>query len=182
MTVFKGKSTAQLGIVEGEALVTSDLVAFWGGTNWETGEIVEVGHEARGKNVAGKILVFPRGKGGAGETFGYYYLFRSGKTPKAMVCNRGMGQTVAGALLGPVFLVNPTMGDLASLKAFAIVILGGLGSTVGSTIGGFAIALVEEFGAGYISADYRDAFSFLVIVAVLILKPQGLFTMKERVG
>ena len=100
MTVFKGKSTAQLGVVEGEALVTSDLVAFWGGTNWETGEIVEVGHEARGKNVAGKILVFPRGKGGAGETFGYYYLFRSGKTPKAMVCNRGMGQTVAGALLG----------------------------------------------------------------------------------
>ncbi len=77
---------------------------------------------------------------------------------------------VAGALLGPIFLVNPTMGDLASLKAFAIVILGGLGSTVGATIGGFAIALIEEFGAGYISADYRDAFSFLVIVAVLHLQ------------
>jgi predicted aconitase with swiveling domain len=100
MTIFKGISTAKLGIVEGEALVTTDLVAFWGGTNWETGEIVEIGHEARGKNVAGKILVFPRGKGGAGDTFGYYYLFRSGKSPKAMVCNRGMGQTVAGALLG----------------------------------------------------------------------------------
>jgi branched-chain amino acid transport system permease protein len=89
---------------------------------------------------------------------------------------------VAGALLGPIFLVNPTMGDLASLKAFAIVILGGLGSTVGATIGGFALALVEEFGAGYLSADFRDAYSFLVIVAVLILRPQGLFVMKERVG
>ncbi len=89
---------------------------------------------------------------------------------------------VAGALLGPIFLVNPTMGDLASLKAFAIVILGGLGSTVGATIGGFALALVEEFGAGYLSADFRDAYSFLVIVAVLILRPQGLFAMKERVG
>ena len=100
MNVFKGKSTGKLGVVEGEALVTTDLVAFWAGTNWETGEIVEVGHEARGKNVAGKILVFPRGKGGAGETFGYYYLYRSGKAPKAMVCNRGMGQTIAGALLG----------------------------------------------------------------------------------
>ena len=100
MTIFKGTSTAKLGTVEGEALVTTDLVAFWGGTNWETGEIVEIGHEARGKNVAGKILVFPRGKGGAGDTFGYYYLFRSGKSPKAMVCNRGMGQTVTGALLG----------------------------------------------------------------------------------
>lgn len=89
---------------------------------------------------------------------------------------------VAGALLGPIFLVNPTMGDLASLKAFAIVILGGLGSTVGATVGGFAIALIEEFGAGYLSADYRDAYSFLVIVAVLILRPQGLFALKERVG
>lgn len=89
---------------------------------------------------------------------------------------------VAGALLGPIFLVNPTMGDLASLKAFAIVILGGLGSTVGATVGGFVLALVEEFGAGYVSADFRDAFSFLVIVAVLVLRPQGLFAPKERVG
>ena len=99
MTIFKGKSVSTMGVVEGEALVTEDLIAFWGGTDWETGEIVEIGHEARGKNVAGKILVFPAGKGGAGETFGYYYLARSGKAPKALVCNRPLGQTVAGALL-----------------------------------------------------------------------------------
>ena len=49
--------------------------------------------------MAGKILVFPKGKGGAGETFGYYYLARSGKAPKAIICNSGLGQTVAGALL-----------------------------------------------------------------------------------
>ena len=66
MAVFKGKSVSKMGVVEGEALVTKDLVAFWAGTNWETGEIVEVGHDARGKNVAEKILVFPCGKGGAG--------------------------------------------------------------------------------------------------------------------
>ena len=99
MTIFKGKSVSTMGVVEGEALVTEDLIAVWGGTDWETGEIVEIGHEARGKNVAGKILVFPAGKGGAGETFGYYYLARSGKAPKALVCNRPLGQTVAGALL-----------------------------------------------------------------------------------
>ncbi len=99
MTVYKGKSIGNFGVVKGEALVTTDLVAFWAGTNWETGEIVEIGHEARGKNVAGKILVFPKGKGGAGDTFGYYYLARSGKAPLAMICNDGMGQTVAGALL-----------------------------------------------------------------------------------
>jgi predicted aconitase with swiveling domain len=122
MNVFKGRSTAKLGVVEGESLVTTDLVAFWGGTNWETGEIVEVGHEARGKSVAGKILVFPRGKGGAGETFGYYYLCRSGKAPKAIVCNRGMGQTVAGALLGTTPMVYGFEEDVvAAIKTGDIV-------------------------------------------------------------
>ena len=99
MAVYHGKSVSKKGVVEGEALVTRDLVAFWGGADWETGEIVEVGHEAQGKIVADKILVFPIGKGGGGETFGYYYLGRSGKAPKALICNRSLGQTVAGALL-----------------------------------------------------------------------------------
>ena len=49
----------------------------------------------------------------------------------------------AGALLGPVFVVYPTMGDLAAAKAFAVVILGGLGNIVGATVGGFILALVE---------------------------------------
>ena len=97
--VLKGKSIKKLGTVEGEALVTTDLMAFWGGTDWETGDIVEVGHEAKGKNMKGMILVFPAGKGGAGDTFGYYYLARSGKAPKALICNRPQNTTIAGALL-----------------------------------------------------------------------------------
>ncbi len=88
----------------------------------------------------------------------------------------------AGALLGPVFLVTPSMGDLASLKAFAIVILGGLGNITGATIGGFILAFVEEIGAGYISSGYRDAMGFLIIIVVLLLKPTGLFARAERVG
>ena len=96
---IKGNSIKKLPAVEGEALVTTDLIAFWGGTDWETGEIVEIGHQAKGKNMAGKILVCPAGKGGAGDTFGYYYLYKSGKAPKAIVCNRGQGTTLAGALL-----------------------------------------------------------------------------------
>jgi len=90
--------------------------------------------------------------------------------------------SVAGALLAPVFVVTPTMGDLASLKAFAIVILGGLGNLPGAALGGFILAIVEEFGAGYISTAYRDALGFLVILAVMIFRPQGLFTIRERVG
>jgi len=88
----------------------------------------------------------------------------------------------AGALLGPVFLVEPTMGDLASLKAFAIVILGGLGNVTGATIGGFVLALVEEMGAGYVSSGYRDAMGFAIIIVVLLIKPTGLFARAERVG
>jgi len=88
----------------------------------------------------------------------------------------------AGALLGPVFLVTPNMGDLASLKAFAIVILGGLGNVTGATLGGFILAFVEEIGAGYVSSGYRDAMGFLIIIAVLLFKPTGLFVRAERVG
>lgn len=88
----------------------------------------------------------------------------------------------AGALLGPVFVAYPTMGDLAAAKAFAIVILGGLGSIVGATAGGFILAFVEELGAGYISSGYRDAMGFVIIILILIFKPTGLFAQKERVG
>jgi branched-chain amino acid transport system permease protein len=88
----------------------------------------------------------------------------------------------AGALLGPVFVVTPTMGDLASLKAFAIVILGGLGNITGATIGGFILAFAEEMGASYISSGYRDAMGFIIIIIVLLFRPTGLFARAERVG
>ena len=88
----------------------------------------------------------------------------------------------AGALLGPVFVVQPSMGDLASLKAFAIVILGGLGNITGATLGGFILAFMEELGAGYISSGFRDGMGFLVIILILIFRPTGLFAQKERIG
>jgi branched-chain amino acid transport system permease protein len=88
----------------------------------------------------------------------------------------------AGALLGPVFLAVPTMGDLAALKSFAIVILGGLGSITGAAVGGFILAFAEELGAGYLSSGYRDAIGFLIIILVLMFKPTGLFSRAERVG
>lgn len=88
----------------------------------------------------------------------------------------------AGALLGPVFLVTPSMGDLAALKAFAIVILGGMGNITGAALGGFILAFVEEIGAGYISSGYRDAMGFLIIILVLLIKPTGLFARAERIG
>jgi len=88
----------------------------------------------------------------------------------------------AGALLGPVFVAYPSMGDLASLKAFAIVILGGLGSIPGATAGGFILAFMEELGAGYVSSGFRDGMGFLLIIVILIVKPTGLFARRERIG
>ena len=67
-------------------------------------------------------------------------------------------------------------------SAFAVVILGGLGSIPGATIGGFILALVEELGAGYVSSGYRDAMGFLLIIVILLFKPTGLFARKERIG
>jgi branched-chain amino acid transport system permease protein len=88
----------------------------------------------------------------------------------------------AGALLGPIFLAYPSMGDLAALKAFSVVILGGLGNFAGATVGGLLLGVAEEMGAGYVSSGYRDAVGFVIIILVLVLRPSGLFARAERIG
>jgi len=87
---------------------------------------------------------------------------------------------VAGALVGPVAMVYPSMGDTLIVKAFVITILGGMGSIFGAIIGGYILGLIEALGAMYISVDYKDAFAFAVLVLVLAVRPQGLFGKAAR--
>lgn len=82
---------------------------------------------------------------------------------------------IAASLSSPINLVFPGMGHLVILKAFVIIIIGGMGSIPGAIIGGFILGLAESFGATYISADYKDLIAFLLLVIILSIKPTGLF-------
>jgi branched-chain amino acid transport system permease protein len=87
----------------------------------------------------------------------------------------GAGLAAAGgALLGMVFLITPTMGEVAVLKAFTVVILGGLGNFAGAAVGGLVVGTVESYAATYVSAGYKDAIAFLLLIAVLLIRPQGI--------
>jgi branched-chain amino acid transport system permease protein len=81
----------------------------------------------------------------------------------------------AGALLGPIFTVHPYIGNLANLKAFAIVIIGGLGSFAGALTAGLLLGVFESLGAAYISSGYQDAVGFILLIIILIKRPTGLF-------
>ena len=87
---------------------------------------------------------------------------------------------VAAALYAPINLVFPSMGDLVILKAFVIIILGGMGSIPGAILGGLIIGLAESFGAFYVSTDYKDIIAFALLVLILSVRPQGLFTSGVR--
>lgn len=95
----------------------------------------------------------------------------------------GIGCALAaasGALLAPVFMVFPTNGAITTIKGFTIIILGGLGSIIGSVIGAMLLGFVEVFGAAFISASYRDIYGFILLILVLAFKPKGLFGERER--
>jgi len=87
---------------------------------------------------------------------------------------------LAGALLAPISQVYPTMGDSLVIKAFVIIVLAGMGSINGALVGGLIIGLAESFGSAYISLDYRDVYPLILLVLVLVARPQGIFGKAVR--
>lgn len=87
---------------------------------------------------------------------------------------------IASSLAAPINLVFPGMGQLVILKAFVIIILGGMGSIPGAIVGGYILGFSESLGATYISNDYKDIIAFVLLVIILSVKPTGLFAKEGR--
>lgn len=92
----------------------------------------------------------------------------------------GLLAAAAATLASPINLVFPSMGDLVIMKAFVIIIIGGMGSIPGAIIAGYMLGIVESFGATYISGDYKDVIAFALLVIILTVKPTGLFTRRVQ--
>ncbi|MEW6671923.1 MAG: DUF126 domain-containing protein [Thermodesulfobacteriota bacterium] len=102
---IKGSGVGK-GIVKGEALVTKEPISFNNGVDPTTGLVIEVGHEIKGQSVAGKVLVFPVGKGSTGGSYVLYDLSDRGLAPAAIINSRGDTVIVTGCVMGKIPLVH----------------------------------------------------------------------------
>jgi branched-chain amino acid transport system permease protein len=82
---------------------------------------------------------------------------------------------VAGILLGGLFNISPDMGTDPLLRAFIVVVFGGLGSLPGTIVGAYAVGIIEAFASYYIGIYWTPVVLFLVLIAVLAIRPTGLF-------
>jgi branched-chain amino acid transport system permease protein len=83
-----------------------------------------------------------------------------------------------GVMITPSSFMGYSSGALIGLKGFAAAILGGLGSPIGAVVGGITLGILESLAVGVVSAGYKDAVAFVILLAVLFVRPQGLFGQK----
>jgi branched-subunit amino acid ABC-type transport system permease component len=92
----------------------------------------------------------------------------------------GMMAGAAGVLLGSLFFASFNMGFTTGIKAFVAATLGGLGSVAGAMVGGLLFGLIETFAGMMISTSYKDAIGMVVLIAILLFAPMGLFGRAGR--
>jgi branched-chain amino acid transport system permease protein len=85
----------------------------------------------------------------------------------------------AAVLMAPMAFISPEMGSVLVLKAFVIVVIGGLGSMKGAIFGGYILGIMEALAIAYISSAYKDVFAFGVLIIILAIRPTGLFGGRE---
>lgn len=104
-------------------------------------------------------------------------------TKKIYILTFALGAALAGAagaLYGIIFPFNATIGALPTIKAFAIIIIGGLGSIPGAVIGGLLYGITETTAGYFLGGIWPDAIAFVLLIVVLVIRPTGLFGHKEE--
>lgn len=87
--------------------------------------------------------------------------------------------SMAGIIIAPLTMTSYDVGIMLGLKGFCAVIIGGMSSGLGTVLGGLLLGLLESLGAGYLSASYKDAIAFVILLLILFVRPEGLFRNKE---
>ena len=87
--------------------------------------------------------------------------------------------SMAGIIIAPLTMTSYDVGIMLGLKGFCAVIIGGMSSGLGTVLGGLLLGLLESLGAGFISASYKDAIAFIILLLILFVRPEGLFRKKE---
>ncbi|MCF8061469.1 MAG: DUF126 domain-containing protein [Deltaproteobacteria bacterium] len=108
--ILKAKPVTR-GVVEGEAIVSHMPISFTGGMDPETGIIREPGHDLEGRSVAGKILVFPTGKGSTTGSWQFYAAFKRGHAPKGIINVRVEGVVAVSAIITDTPMVHDLEKD-----------------------------------------------------------------------
>ncbi|MCD4740426.1 DUF126 domain-containing protein [archaeon] len=111
------------GTAKGKALVSTQSISFFGGVDPNTGKIIEKGHSLEGKSIAGKILVFPCGKGSTVGSYIIYRLKKNGKAPLAIVNKESEPIVAVGAIIAEIPMVDQV--NINKIKNNADVIING---------------------------------------------------------
>lgn len=86
---------------------------------------------------------------------------------------------LSGVLLGAIFLIHPNTAELATLKAFVVVILGGMNNLAGVVAAGILLGVVESLWGGFVSTGYMDVIGFVMVILILLFRPAGLFSRES---
>ncbi|WP_129125448.1 branched-chain amino acid ABC transporter permease [Geomonas oryzae] len=87
--------------------------------------------------------------------------------------------SLAGVIIAPLTMTSYDVGVMLGLKGFCAAIMGGMGSGLGTVLGGLILGTLESLGAGLVSSGYKDAIAFFILLLILFIRPQGLFKKGE---